>query len=272
MYMVLIENQEVFMSKVNILFVGDVFGRTGRETLSELLPELLTEYDIDYCIVNGENAAHGRGLSMQCADEIFMAGADCITMGNHTWDNNDIYQYIDDYSVIRPVNFAAGLPGRGYIVLEDGPCPVGVLSIQGRVYMEPCDNPFESAYKAVSELRSRASVIIVDFHAEATAEKAAMAYYLDGLVTAVLGTHTHVQTADEQILQGGTAFISDVGMTGPHNGVIGMDRNAVLNKFVRCVPQKFKPSEGAGKLHAVFIQADTETGRAEMIKRISIEA
>lgn len=260
------------MSKVNILFVGDVFGKTGRAALAELLPDLLKEYNIDYCIVNGENASHGRGLSLQCADELFLAGANCITMGNHTWDNNDIYQYIDDYQVIRPVNFAEGLPGRGYLVLDDGPCPVGVLSVQGRVYMEPCDNPFESAYNAISELREHASIIIVDFHAEATAEKAAMGYYLDGLVTAVLGTHTHVQTADETILPGGTAYISDVGMTGPHNGVIGMDRGAVINKFVRCVPQKFKPAEGDGKLHAVVIQADSITGKAEIIKRISKDA
>lgn len=260
------------MSKVNILFVGDVFGKTGRTALTELLPDLLKEYNIDYCIVNGENAAHGRGLSLQCADELFLAGANCITMGNHTWDNNEIYQYIDDYKVIRPVNFAEGLPGRGYLVLDDGPCPVGVLSVQGRVYMEPCDNPFESAYNAISKLREQASIIIVDFHAEATAEKAAMGYYLDGLVTAVLGTHTHVQTADEVILPGGTAYISDVGMTGPHNGVIGMDRGAVINKFVRCVPQKFKPAEGNGKLHAVVIQADSITGKAEIIKRISKDA
>lgn len=258
------------MSNINILFVGDVFGRTGREVLSQNLPEILKEYNIDHCIVNGENAAHGKGLSMQCADEIFAAGADCITMGNHTWDNNDIYQFIDDYAVIRPVNFAEGLPGKGYYVI-DGPCPVGVLSVQGRVYMEPCDNPFESAYNAVMNLRSEASVIIVDFHAEATAEKAALAYYLDGLVTAVVGTHTHVQTADERILEQGTAFISDVGMTGPHNGIIGMDRTAVINKFVRCIPQKFRPAEGKGKLHAVVIKADTETGRAEEIKRISLD-
>ena len=258
------------MSNINILFVGDVFGRTGREVLGQKLPEILKEYNIDHCIVNGENAAHGKGLSMQCADEIFAAGADCITMGNHTWDNNDIYQFIDDYAVIRPVNFAEGLPGKGYYVI-DGPCPVGVLSVQGRVYMEPCDNPFESAYNAVMNLRSEASVIIVDFHAEATAEKAALAYYLDGLVTAVVGTHTHVQTADERILEQGTAFISDVGMTGPHNGIIGMDRTAVINKFVRCIPQKFRPAEGEGKLHAVVIKADTETGRAEEIKRISLD-
>ena len=259
------------MGKVNILFVGDVFGRTGRETLDELLPDLLEEYEVDYCIVNGENAAHGRGLSMQCADEIFAAGADCITMGNHTWDNNDIYQFIDDYPVVRPINFAESLPGRGYAILEGGPCHIGVLSVQGRVYMEPCDNPFESAYEAVMTLRKNVSVILVDFHAEATAEKAAMAYYLDGLATAVVGTHTHVQTADESISEQGTAFISDVGMTGPHNGVIGMDKAAVINKFIRCVPQKFKPAEGKGKLHAVFIKADTETGKAEEIKRISIE-
>ena len=157
-------------------------------------------------------------------------------MGNHTWNNNDIYQYIDAYPIIRPANFSASLPGKGSILLENSGYSIGVVNLQGRVYMDPCDNPFESAYEIVSQLREQTSVILLDFHAEATAEKAAMAYYLDGLVTAVVGTHTHVQTADERILPGGTAFITDVGMTGPHDGIIGMDKSGVLNKFVRCVP------------------------------------
>ena len=257
------------MKVVNILFVGDVFGRTGREYLSEILPALRNEYDIDCCIVNGENASHGRGLSLMCADELYMAGADCITMGNHTWDNNDIFQYIDDYTIIRPVNFSNELPGKGSILLEtENNIKIGVVNVQGRAYMEPCDNPFESARCVVEVLRNDANIILVDFHAEATAEKIALGYYLDGLVTAVVGTHTHVQTADEQILKGGTAYISDVGMTGPHNGVIGMDRNGVINKFVKCIPQKFKPAEGCPKLHAVYIKADAETGKALEIQRI----
>ena len=259
------------MSIINILFVGDVFGRTGRAVLHGVLPEIKREYEIDVCIVNGENASHGRGLSLQSADEIYLAGADCITMGNHTWNNNDIYQYIDAYPIIRPANFSASLPGKGSILLENSGYSIGVVNLQGRVYMDPCDNPFESAYEIVSQLREQTSVILLDFHAEATAEKAAMAYYLDGLVTAVVGTHTHVQTADERILPGGTAFITDVGMTGPHDGIIGMDKSGVLNKFVRCVPQKFKPAEGNGILHAVIIKADTDTGRSLEIKRLRIE-
>ncbi len=257
------------METANLLFIGDVFGRTGRNYLSELLPEIKQEYQIDCCIVNGENASHGRGLSLMCADEIYMAGADCITMGNHTWDNNDIFNYIDDYSIVRPINFSPDLPGRGSILLElENGLKVGVVNVQGRVYMELCDNPFEATYAAVEKLREETSLILVDIHAEATAEKAAMGYYLDGLVTAVVGTHTHIQTADEHIMQGGTAFISDVGMTGPHNGVIGMDRGAVLNKFIRNIPQKFKPSEGAPKLHGVFIKADIKSGKALEIERI----
>ena len=214
---------------------------------------------------------HGRGLSLQSAEEIYLAGADCITMGNHTWNNHEIYQFIDDYSIVRPANFASNLPGKGSVLLEQGGFVVGVVNLQGRVYMDPCDNPFEIAEREVSRLRERTPVIFVDFHAEATAEKAAMAYFLDGRVTAVAGTHTHVQTADERILPGGTAFITDVGMTGPHGGIIGMDKGGVLNKFVRCVPQKFKPAEGCGMLHAALIRADAETGKALEISRISMQ-
>ena len=191
-------------------------------------------------------------------------------MGNHTWNNHEIYQFIDDYSIVRPANFASNLPGKGSVLLEQGGFVVGVVNLQGRVYMDPCDNPFEIAEREVSRLRERTPVIFVDFHAEATAEKAAMAYFLDGRVTAVAGTHTHVQTADERILPGGTAFITDVGMTGPHGGIIGMDKGGVLNKFVRCVPQKFKPAEGCGMLHAALIRADAETGKALEISRISM--
>ena len=256
---------------ITILFVGDVFGETGRAALGNALPGIRREHAVDVCIVNGENASHGRGLSLQSAEDIYLAGADCITMGNHTWNNHEIYQFIDDYSIVRPANFASNLPGKGSVLLEQGGFVVGVVNLQGRVYMDPCDNPFEIAEREVSRLRERTPVIFVDFHAEATAEKAAMAYFLDGRVTAVAGTHTHVQTADERILPGGTAFITDVGMTGPHGGIIGMDKGGVLNKFVRCVPQKFKPAEGCGMLHAALIRADAETGKALEISRISMQ-
>lgn len=256
---------------ITILFVGDVFGETGRAALGNALPGIRREHAVDVCIVNGENASHGRGLSLQSAEEIYLAGADCITMGNHTWNNHEIYQFIDDYSIVRPANFASNLPGKGSVLLEQGGFVVGIVNLQGRVYMDPCDNPFEIAEREVSRLRERTPVIFVDFHAEATAEKAAMAYFLDGRVTAVAGTHTHVQTADERILPGGTAFITDVGMTGPHGGIIGMDKGGVLNKFVRCVPQKFKPAEGCGMLHAALIRADAETGKALEISRISMQ-
>lgn len=258
------------MDTVTVLFVGDVFGQTGRSFLREKLCGLKEQYAVDYCVVNGENASHGRGLSLQSAEELYLAGADCITMGNHTWNNHDIYQYIDDYAITRPANFASSLPGKGTFLLEGGPCPVGVLNLQGRVYMDPCDNPFEAAQEQVAQLRRDASVILVDFHAEATAEKAALAFYLDGQVTAVLGTHTHVQTADEKILPGGTAFITDVGMTGPEDSVIGMEKAGVMNKFVRCVPQKFRPAEGSAMLCAVAVRADCATGQAVSIERICL--
>lgn len=259
------------MEPITILFVGDVFGRSGRTVLKDCLQQVKRDYQIDVCIVNGENASHGRGLSMQAADEILSAGADCITMGNHTWNNNEIYRYIDDYPMVRPANFAASLPGKGSIIIPSGKTPVGVVNVQGRVYMDPCDNPFESAYEQVKRLREQTSVILVDFHAEATAEKAALACYLDGHVTAVVGTHTHVATADEKILPGGTAFLTDAGMTGPEDSIIGMDKSGVLNKFVRCIPQKFKPAEGQGVLHGVVIQADTATGKAFSCTRIRVQ-
>lgn len=258
------------METIKLLFVGDVFGRTGRSMLHAHLHKIKEENQIDLCIVNGENASHGKGLSMQSADELYLSGADCITMGNHTWNNNDIYNYIDDYPIIRPANFSGSLPGKGSILIENDRCCVGVVNVQGRVYMDPCDNPFECACEHVQNLRAKTSVILVDFHAEATAEKAAMGFYLDGLATAVVGTHTHVQTADEKILQGRTAFITDVGMTGPQDSIIGMDKSGVLNKFIRCVPQKFKPAEGSGMLNAVIIEADIGTGHAVSIRRLNL--
>ncbi len=255
---------------MRILFIGDIFGKSGRDLATQMMPALRKEYQIDFCIVNGENTTHGRGIGMDSADELLAAGADCITMGNHTWGNYEINSIIDDYPIIRPANFAEGLPGRGSIVLEnDKGMKLAVLNLQGRVYMENCDNPFTRAAHEVEVLRKETPNIFIDFHAEASAEKIALAYYLQGRVSAVIGTHTHVQTADEQILEGGTAYLTDVGMTGPTDGVIGMDRRNVVNKFVKCIPVRFEPSKGPATLHGVIIDVDESTGRATQITRIS---
>mgnify|MGYP001154742793 CR=1 FL=1 len=254
---------------ITILFVGDVFGETGRAALGNALPGIRREHAVDVCIVNGENASHGRGLSLQSAEEIYLAGADCITMGNHTWNNHEIYQFIDDYSIVRPANFASNLPGKGSVLLEQGGFVVGVVNLQGRVYMDPCDNPFEIAEREVSRLRERTPVIFVDFHAEATAEKAAMAYFLDGRVTAVAGTHTHVQTADERIVNG-TAAISDLGMCGAYTSVLGRDVDEIVTRFMPDAKTRYTIAEGPGIFCGAVVRIDDETNRAYSIERIQI--
>ncbi len=254
---------------LRVLFIGDICARTGREYLSNHLKDIKEELGAELCIANGENASHGRGLSLSAADQLYLAGVDFITMGNHTWGHPDILQYIQDYPIIRPANFAPDVPGRGSAVIETPKGPVGILNLQGRVYMDPCDSPFTCGYALAVQLRRSAKMILVDFHAEATAEKCALAYYLDGLVSAVIGTHTHVQTADEHILPQGTAFITDAGMTGPSGGVIGMDRKHVLDKFIRVMPRRFEPAAGAPQFNGVLIDIDPETGRAVEIRRIT---
>lgn len=254
---------------LKVLFVGDVCARPGREKISERLASLKKEKQVDFCIVNGENASHGKGLSLACADELYEAGADFITMGNHTWSNAGIFDYIDDYAIVRPANFSKDLPGRGYDVAEAKGVKIGILDLQGRVYMDDStDNPFECAKKCVEEIRKETNVIIVDFHAEATSEKIALAYYLDGTVSAVIGTHTHVQTADERILEKGTAFITDAGMTGPVESIIGMKKNAVVDKFINNIPRKFEPAEGKAMLNGVLLEIDEITGKALKIERV----
>lgn len=255
---------------LRVLFIGDVFAHRGRELVTALLPGLRKTYAVDFCIVNAENATHGRGLCASHADALLDAGADCLTLGNHTWSHAGIYRIIDEYPVLRPANFAEGLPGRGSTVLEHDGRKLGVLNLQGRTYMDPCENPFTCAMREIARLREVTPNILIDFHAEATAEKIALAYYTQGLVSAVVGTHTHVQTADERILEGGTAFITDVGMTGPTDGIIGMDIRNVLQKFVKCVPSRFEPSDGEAVLCAVLLEIEEQTGCTRSIQRLQI--
>lgn len=255
---------------MRILFVGDIHGKPGRRILKEVLPGLRRDHGIDFAIANGENAAAGAGITPDVAEEIFAAGVDVITGGNHTWQQRSAYDFLDSHPrVLRPLNYPPGVPGRGAAVVQskDG-SRIAVLNLQGRVFMQEIDDPFRSARAEAERLRPQTPVIIVDFHAEATSEKIALGWYLDGRVTAVLGTHTHVQTVDARVLPGGTAYITDVGMTGPRDGVIGMDREGVLERFLTQLPVRFEVAAGPAQLSAVMVEADDASGQAKSITRI----
>jgi metallophosphoesterase (TIGR00282 family) len=257
---------------VKLLFIGDIVGAPGREALHWLLPGLRKEQGIDVVIANGENAAGGNGITPEKAAEIFAAGVDVITCGDHLWDQKEVIELLDgEPRFVRPINYPAGTPGQGSMVLElEGLPPVGIINAQGRVFMRAeLDNPFRVVADEVKRLAPRAPVIFVDFHAEATSEKIAMARMLDGQVSAVVGTHTHVQTADEFIFPGGTAFLCDAGFTGPHDSVIGRDWQPVLAKFLTSQPHRFPVAENRVLLQGVQIEIDGATGRALSIARVS---
>ncbi|MEA4888347.1 MAG: TIGR00282 family metallophosphoesterase [Clostridiaceae bacterium] len=259
---------------MHILFIGDLVGSGGRKLLKAKLPDLKKRYQIDLCIANAENAAAGLGLTATLAKDIQSAGVDVMTLGNHSWARQDLLDSIDRIdNLIRPANGPAAWPGKGHLVWRRTACPVLVINLLGRVFMDPVDDPFAAAERLLAEnaAQNQAKIIIVDFHAEATSEKNAMACYLDGRVTLVAGTHTHVQTADERILERGTAFITDVGMTGPTDGVIGMEKETSLRRFVSRLPARYEPAYGPSALCAVYIDADPVTGQAKKIERIRIE-
>jgi len=248
---------------VNILFIGDVIGRPGRRILTRVLGELLEECNAGLAIVNAENAAGGFGMSRQIHDQLVGIGVDVLTTGNHVWDRKDFIPEIESCErLLRPANFAPGAPGKGWIVVESEQGPVAVINLEGRVYMQPVDCPFRAADRVLEEIDPDVRIKIVDFHAEATSEKVAMGHYLDGRVTAVIGTHTHVQTADARILPQGTAYISDVGMTGPRDSVIGVKIQPVLDRFLTGMPHRFETASGPIELNAACIACDPGTGRA----------
>jgi len=258
---------------MNILMVGDVFGEPGRAALAKHLPRLRREHAIDFCVVNIENAANGFGVTPLIARQALEQGADVLTSGNHIWDKKEIVEYISKENLLlRPANFPAGTPGSGHITLKAGPHRVAVLNLMGRVFMNPIDCPFRKADELVPELRKETPIILVDMHAEATSESVAMGWHLDGRVSAVVGTHRHVQTADERVLPGGTAYITDLGMTGPTDGVIGVDRDLILQRFMNQMPVRFEPAKGPAALHGVVIVIDPETGRASDIRRLRVPA
>ena len=258
---------------MNVLMVGDVFGDSGRAAVAKLLPRLRQEHAIDFCTVNVENAAGGFGVTPAMARQFLEQGADVMTSGNHIWDKKEIVEYITKENLLlRPANFPVGTPGVGHVTIKAGPHRVAVLNLMGRVFMTPIDCPFRKADEIVPELRKDTPIVLVDAHCEATSESVALGWYLDGRVSAVVGTHRHVQTADERVLPGGTAYITDLGMTGPTDGVIGVDRDLILQRFMNQMPVRFEPARGPAALHGVVIVVDPDTGRASDIRRLRVPA
>lgn len=255
---------------MRILFIGDIVGRPGRIALKRWLPKLRREFAVDIVVVNAENAAGGLGVTPEILDELFQQGVQAVTLGNHTWRKKAMIKAINDYdNVLRPLNFPKASPGRGSAVisLDDGR-KLGLVNAIGRIYMESADCPFEKTEEAVVELRRETNTILVDMHAEATSEKCAMGWFLDGRCTAVVGTHTHVQTADERVLPGGTAYISDVGMTGPRDSVIGVERSIVIHKFRTGLPASFDVAKEPAMVNGVVIESNDDTGKAKSIERV----
>jgi metallophosphoesterase (TIGR00282 family) len=259
---------------MRILFIGDVVGRPGRQLVKTGLAALVSRHEVDFVIVNAENAAAGFGITREIGDEFLDLGVDVMTSGNHIWDKKEALDYIGaEPRLLRPANYPAGAPGNGsYLARTRDGRSVGVVNVMGRVFMLNIDDPFTSVLREIEALKQRTRIVFVDFHAEATSEKIAMGWHLDGRVTAVVGTHTHVQTADERILPKGTAYLTDVGMTGPHDSIIGVEVGAALGKFLTALPAKFDTATGNPRLNAVIVEADDATGRATRIERLSLSA
>jgi 2',3'-cyclic-nucleotide 2'-phosphodiesterase len=256
---------------VNILFIGDIFGRAGREILAAHLEDVVRSRAVDLVVANCENAASGFGITPRLAQELLGRGIDVLTGGNHIWDRKEIIEYFgSEPRLLRPANYPGGPGGGLYQGTTKTGIPYAVLNLQGRVFMATTDCPFRTADRELEQVRETAKIRIVDMHAEATSEKVAMGWYLDGRVTAVLGTHTHVPTADERVLPAGTAYITDVGMTGPYDSVIGITKETILNRFLTQMPAKFDVAEKDARFSAVVIEADPETGRAIRIERLQL--
>ena len=257
-----------------LLFIGDIVGRPGRELVRRGLAALVAHHHIDLVVANVENAAAGFGVTPEIADDFLAYGIHVMTGGNHTWDKKEIFPYFAEQPrLLRPANLPPGAPGRGVIVTTaSNGVPVAVINLMGRVFMTAIDDPFRVALDEIAAVRTDARVVLVDFHAEATSEKIAMGWHLDGRVAAVVGTHTHVQTADERVLPQGSAYITDVGMTGPHDSVIGVERSAIIQRFMTALPQRFETATENPRLNAVIIAADETTGRATSIARVSLSS
>jgi len=258
----------------NIVYIGDVIGKPGRRVLSDFMPALLKRYSPQLVVANGENSAGGFGITPEVVAELRSFGVDVITSGNHIWDKREIIDYIDgDASLLRPLNFPVDNPGAGSFIFETpSGAKVGVINLAGRVFMPPVDCPFLAAGEEVEAIRAQTPIIIVDLHAEATSEKVAMAHYLDGRVSAVIGSHTHVQTSDERVLAGGTAAITDAGMTGPMDSVIGVEKDVIVRKFLSGMPERYGVAKKGLEVQGVCVTVESKTGRAVKIERIKYAA
>jgi len=255
---------------MKVIIIGDVVGKPGRQILRESLRQLKAQHEAEFVVANVENAADGAGVVPKVGDEILSAGVDVMTSGNHIYDKKEVIAYIENQPrLLRPANYAAETPGRGlWMGSTDAGTPVAVVNVQGRIFMPPTDCPFRTADRLLAEIGGRARVVIIDHHAEATSEKQAMGRYLDGRVSVVVGTHTHVQTADEQIFAGGTAYITDLGMTGPYDSIIGVQSHLVINRFLRGMPTRFVTATEGAKLCGVVVEIDERTGKSLSIERL----
>lgn len=258
-------------SSVKLLFIGDIFGEPGRQTVAQLLPRLKTEFRPDLTLANVENTAGGFGLTPNIAQELYGLGVDVLSSGNHIWDKKEVFSILDkDPRLLRPANYPEGVPGHGWTIYETivGGPKIGILNLEGRIFMRCLRDPFTVGREILEQMRRETSIILVDFHAEATSEKRALGWYLDGLATAVICTHTHIQTADEEILPKGTAYLTDVGMTGSRDSVIGIKKEEAWHRFLYQTPCRFTPAKDNLWLNAVLIEADPATGKALSIRRI----
>lgn len=257
---------------MKVLFIGDIVGKPGRRAVKVLLPGIVGDYGVDIVIANCENAAGGFGVTRKVVDELYGNDIDILTSGNHIWDKREITEFIGDYeTLLRPANYPAGTVGKGSVIVHNGSgTSLGVLNLEGRVFMRPLDCPFRVAEREIDTLKDKTNIILVDIHAEATSEKEALGWFLDGRVSAVVGTHTHVQTADERVLPRGTAYITDVGMTGPCDSVLGIKKEVALERFLTLLPNRYEVAKGDVRLQGVLIDIDDTTGRALSIERLNI--
>ena len=254
---------------MRIMLVGDVVGRAGRRAFRAITPRLRAERGIDVVIVNGENAAGGKGFTRKALDELYAGGADIVTSGNHVWDKKDVFAFIEEEPfLVRPANYPEGTPGKGYCIFPFKAVNIAVMNLSGRSFMPALDCPFQKADDILAEIRGQADVIVLDFHAETTSEKLAMGHYLDGRADIVVGTHTHVQTADERILSGGTAYITDLGMVGSHDSILGVRKDIVIQKFRTGMPVRFEMAEGAAEYAAVIVDIAADGRCAPTIERV----
>lgn len=254
---------------MRIMLVGDVVGRAGRRAFRTITPQLRSEKSVDVVIVNGENSAGGKGFTRKALDELYAGGADVVTAGNHVWDKKDVFAFVDDEPfLVRPANYPDGTPGKGYCIFPFKAANIAVMNLSGRSFMPALDCPFQKVDEILAEIGGQADVVVLDFHAETTSEKLAMGHYLDGRADIVVGTHTHVQTADEQILPGGTAYITDLGMVGAHDSILGVRKEIVIQKFRTGMPVRFDMAEGAAEYAAVIVDIEPNGRRAPQIERI----